>query len=658
MLDHYQGGKAAVMAAPGAGKTTLIAHLIAHWVQVLERSAEQILVLTFTDSAAQTFAQRIAALLPRSAQRPTCITIHSFCNQLLRQMHSDFSDRQLITEERRYAVLEQILSEWGLFSPQQDEARLVAEQLLPQYRLQPDLPWPQDLATLQQLTGSDSDFGPLLLRLPELVARYDQLLRQEQWIDYDLMIAETHRLLSAHPRLLQAVQARYPYMLEDEAQDSNALQGRLLELLAGPDGNLLRVGDPNQSIYRFSGADDRALPDFAQRYRAFPMAESNRASTPIMALANAFRRHYAFAFTSDLDLQPGFQNPEPGWIWVKAYTDRQQEMAHVQQACQALLAQNQSLAILCRTNLACRWIAEQLTAAGIPCTLHHDRSDDFFGSELVQFLSALTAFLLEPAQYYRLQQLLVLAGFSRRSLQGLFDPAELLPPQLAALAAGQYFHPAVPRRELQALQGQVRLLLDLLERSHYPMNYLLEWLQPLLPEASLRSQLLLLQSLWEQHSQGQPAGLVAFQRWLKQSGQRRIRQTLIPVGGQERFSARGTVHILTAHKAKGLEWDAVLMPLFQYGQPQGPGEHEARLLLGALQAQQPVQAVREQVSAAETAEALRLVYVGLTRARRFLCLTTAKPPCRPAGIYRGGISPVFESLQTFYREQKAQAKSA
>src|SRR5690606_21210332 len=117
-----------------------------------------ILVLTFTDSAAQTFAQRIAALLPRSAQRPTCITIHSFCNQLLRQMHSDFSDRQLITEERRYAVLEQILSEWGLFSPQQDEARLVADQLLPQYRLQPDLNWPQDLATLQQLTGSDSDF--------------------------------------------------------------------------------------------------------------------------------------------------------------------------------------------------------------------------------------------------------------------------------------------------------------------------------------------------------------------------------------------------------------------------------------------------------------------------------------------------------------------
>lgn len=642
------------MAAPGAGKTTLIAHLIAHWVQVLERPATDILVLTFTDSAAQTFAQRIASLLPYRAQTPTCITIHSFCNQLLRQLHSDFSDRQLISEERRYALLEQLLSDWGLFSPQRDEARLVADQLLPQYRLQSDLLWPQTLAELQQLTGSDSDFGHLLLRLPELVARYDDLLRQEQWIDYDLMIAETYRLLSAHPRLLQAVQARYPYILEDEAQDSNALQGRLLELLAGPEGHLLRVGDPNQSIYRFSGADDRALPDFARRYRAFPMAESNRASQQIMALANAFRRHYAFAFTSDLDLQPGFQNPDPGWIWVKAYADRQQEMAHVQQACQALLAQDQSLAILCRTNLACRWVADQLTAAGVSCTLHHDRSDDFFGSELVQFLSALTAFLLEPGQYYRLQQFLVQAGFSRRSLQGIFDPAEALPDQLTALAAGQYFHPAVPHRELQALQRQAQILLTLLAHSHYPMTYLLEWMQPLLPEASLRSQLLLLQSLWEQNMQGPAAGLMAFQAWLKQSGQRRIRQTLIPVGGQERFSARGTVHILTAHKAKGLEWDAVLMPLFQYGQPQGAGEHEARLLLGALQARQPVQAVLEQVSAAETAEALRLVYVGLTRARRFLCLTTAKPACRPAGIYRGGISPVFQTLQTLYREQKNQ----
>lgn len=653
VLDQYQSGKATVLAAPGAGKTTLISRLISHWVLDKQVQPQRILVLTFTESAAREFAQRTRPLLNPLSSLPYFSTIHGFCNRLLRQVDSDFSDRLVASEERRYVLLDEILRRFELRHDEADYVRILADVLFPRYRQQTFFQMPVSLDDISAWTGIHSEHAELVLRLPELVAAYDRLLAEEDLIDYDMMISETHALLQASPHLVRLLHARYDYILEDEAQDSNPLQEALLELIVGETGNLLRVGDPNQSIYGFSGADYRSLKSYAREYRFFPMGQSNRSSLSVMNLANAFHQEYAAAFPSEVTLQPGVNNPADGWIWVKAYPRIQDELAHLVQACRSLLDQQQSVAVLCRTNLTCQWLSQQLSDARLPTILHHDRSDHFFQSDTVRLLRHILDYLLQPDQYHLLQQLLLQLGISRNVLKTLLDPSLPVSDTLQGLASAYLFHPAVPTEEYQKLIHISETLLFLLAHLHHPVPDLLEWIaERLCPDAEQRSRLRLLQNLWAQGAPELFQSAEVLRTWLDQAGQRKVRQALIPLEGQESMTAPGSIHILTAHKAKGLEWDGVLMPLFQYGQPFGGGQNEARLLLKALQTGEPYQAVLEQVALEEEHEGIRLVYVGLTRARRFLSVTAATEKSRPAGVYQAGLSPVFQSLHSVYRQQK------
>lgn len=657
VLDGYAGGRRAVLAAPGAGKTTLISRLIANWIRRQIVPASSILVLTFTESAAREFEQRTRLLLEPFAEMPVFSTIHGFCNRLLRQLHSDYSDRQVASEERRYALLADVLDTYKLWHSDLDYARIAADALIPRYRLAAYRQQPADAAELALLTGHESEHAELLLRLPELVRAYERRLALEQLIDYDMMISETRRLLLQHPRMLGHLQQRYRLLLEDEAQDSNPLQAELLDLIAGEAGNLLRVGDPNQSIYGFSGADYKSLKAFAERHGSFPMGQSNRSSRQLMDLANGFHQACSAAFPSEVELSPGVSNPPDGWVWVKAYAQVQTEVADLLQACRSLLDQSQTVAILCRTNLACQWLHQQLQSARLPSVLHYDRSDHFFQSDIVQRVRHILDYLLQPDQYHLLQQLLVELGVSRQSLRLMLDPARPVAVLLQDLSRGLLFHPAVPTAEYQLLMQHATSLLFLVEHLHYPVSQLLEWLaERLFSEAETRSQLRLLHALWLQTHQVPVQGVDVFRHWLDVAGARKIRQALIPGAAQDSMTSPGVIHVLTAHKAKGLEWDGVMMPLFQYGSWRSGPDRELRILLRALQEGAPYEALASELSREEDEETIRLVYVGLTRARRFLSLTASQEACRAAGIYHGEITPLFTTLQQLYKEQRRQSQ--
>lgn len=656
IVDHYQGGYKAVLAAPGSGKTTLVSRLIVHLIQNQKVSATSILVLTFTESAAQEFEQRTRLLLEPLARMPHFATIHGFCNRLLKQLHSAYADRQVASEERRYALISQVLDAFKLWHSELDYARLCADYLIPRYRLAGYRQHPADAQELHLLSGIDSEHAELLLRLPDLIQSYEHLLSAAQLIDYDMMISETLALLEQQPRLLAHLQQRYQYLFEDEAQDSNPLQARLLELIAGESGNLLRVGDPNQSIYAFGGADYRSLQNFAQEHGSYPMGQSNRSSQQMMSLANAFHHQYNQAFPSAVQLRAGVSNPAEGWLWIKSYPQIQSELHDMVQACRRLLEQQQSIAVLCRTNLACQWLHQQLQQARVPVVLHHDRIDHFFQSEIVQRVKHLLDYLLQPDQYHLLQQILIEQGVSRQSLKLLLNPQEPVAELLHALQDGVLFHPAVPTFEYQLLMKQAQSLLFIIERLHYPISQILEWMaESLISDVEIRSQLRLLHALWQQTQSTPMQSIEQFRNWLDQAGVRKIRQALIPEALQESLTNSGVVHVLTAHKAKGLEWDAVLMPLFQFGKGFKSADQEVRTLMAALQAGEPYIAVMDQMLEADEAENIRLAYVGMTRARRFLSITASQEACRAAGIYQSELSPLFVSLQQIYRDLKSKA---
>ncbi len=655
ILANYRGGRCAVLAAPGSGKTTLISHLVAEMVSLREISPRRILVLTFTESAAAEFEQRTLALLHRRMAQPNFSTLHAFCNKLLRQLHSAYSQREVLSDERKYALLEEVLFKRKLSHSQLDYVRLVADILMPRYRQRSYLTPLASAEDVGTRTGIPSDHAELLFQLPEIIADYENLLSIGQFIDYDMMISETHRLLLEHPTALQLIRARYHWIIEDEAQDSNLLQTAILELIAGDKGNLLRVGDPNQSIYGFNGADYRRLTRFADNYTAYPMGQSNRSAPPVIALANAFHSLYSQAFPSAVEIQPGIKNPPPGWIWIKNYPSLEAEVAALIQACQSLLSQNQSMAILCRTNQSCLWLEQKLSAAELPTRLHHEKSPHFFKTPLVHLLRDLFAYLLQPWDYPRFQQLMSGLGFSRQGLRQLF-PDSINAGDLKALAEQWLYTPDLSSEAYLRLSDYAGKLFFLIQHQHYNVSWQLEWIaENMLSSSDEQFQLRLLHQLWlKTHWNSGSQSPEAFLAWLEKAGMRKIRQLMAPEEPEANLKAPGVVHLLTVHRAKGLEWDAVLLPLFQYGQPFTAQDQELRTLLAALQQGLPYQSVMDQIADEEERESIRLVYVALTRARRNLLLSCSRERLPEAGLYQAPDSPLFHSLRNWYTMQKAE----
>lgn len=656
--DQYHGGKAAVLATPGAGKTTLISRLIAHWVKEKGIAGRSILVLTFTENAARAFELRTRPLLTEMGPKqtlPTFSTIHGFCNRLLRQLDTHYTERQVASDERRYAVLENLLQAENLWSSDLDYTRLVADSLIPAYRQQPYLHLPKTPEAMATWVGINSEHAPLLLRLPALVKAYDQALAEAALIDYDLMILATYTLLKNNPKLLTRLRQRYPYLLEDEAQDSNLTQSALLALVCGPEGHWLRVGDPNQSIYGFGGADFRQLQNFANEEVAFPMAQSNRSSAEIMRFANDYQRRFAQEFPSSVQLEAGFKNPEAGWIWVKTYAHLQDELQANIQAARRLLAEDQSVGVLCRTNVNCQWMHEQFQKAGLPSILHHDREDHFFQSDSVKTVAQIFDFLIQPHQFYLYQQVLLMLGIERHTLKLLLNPDRPVATQMQSLAEGMCYHPAASDQDYHRLLHLNRQLLFLVEHAHYPLSDLLEWVaEKLVDQSEERMQLRILQGMWLQSSAEVHLSLESFRQWLTQAGSRKIKQALIPDGAKADLTAKGSLHILTVHKAKGLEWDGVLMPLFHFGKPFDFPDTEVRILQKCLQTGSPYSTLLDQIKSQEEAESVRLVYVGITRARRFLSLTRSLEKERSAGIYQTGEDALFNPLHQIYKAQKSE----
>lgn len=638
VLTHYDTGRCAVLAAPGAGKTTLISHLIAHWVEQRGISPTHILVLTFTDSAAQEFEKRTRQLLKRPFPVPEFSTIHAFCWRLLRRFDAGYTDREILSEERQYTILDQLVQAYGIENQGFDYIPLLCNTLIPGWRHQPE--------RLKNWEAYRADMSPeqirLWPRLLEVATAYEDLLAQENVLDYDAMITHTLNLLRRNPHLHQQLQHRYPYVIEDEAQDSSLIQGELLDVLT-TGSNWLRVGDPNQSIYAFGGADHHQLADFANTYTFYPLRESNRATPNLIALCNRFHSQFKTAFPSPVMLAPGGKNPEDGWIWVRHYATIQAELQDIAKAAHTILKQNQSVAVLCRTHAGCERIANWLEQQQVPVIRHQERDNNLLMSEMALYLESLLAFLLQP-EFNPLQTLCWRSGLSRQSMQQLFSVDQAIGPILQQLAQRKRFHGHLGTEEYAQWVQFASTLLFLLEHLYYPPLWVIESaIARLLPDSQQEVKARLLLHLWH-HSDSQQGQLTDFQHWLTQARKRKIRQLLPQDESELSLTDPGVVHVLTTHKAKGLEWDGVILPFFGYEGRESGAETEWRALLRALQQQTPYQTQWEQLSKTEQDENLRLAYVGLSRARRYLMVSASAERQRNLGINSKHPSPVLQVL--------------
>lgn len=263
---RHEGSPLIVQAGPGTGKTRVLIHRLAYLLKRRALPPQSILAVTFTRQAAGEMATRIHELLPDfpGLDRVTIKTFHALGQQLL---HDAGERRGVAGEPERRELLGQAAKESGLSRKSLDRDI---------FRWKQALLYPEDLA------GEGQSAGLAAYR------RYEDLLDREGLWDYEDLIARPARLLLAQPALQATYQKRFRHILVDEYQDVNEAQYRLFRGLAGPEAEILVIGDPHQAIYGFRGAKPEYFGRFqedwplAVRYR---LAETYRLPPPVLAAA-------------------------------------------------------------------------------------------------------------------------------------------------------------------------------------------------------------------------------------------------------------------------------------------------------------------------------------------------------------------------------------
>lgn len=322
IIDKYQRGLMGVSAVPGSGKTFTLSHLAAHLVQRISgrnlTQEREVLIVTFTNSAVNSFKKRIAdilqrerGLMPYTGYRVR--TLHGLAHDIIRErptlvgLHEDFRivdervAQAIQTEavnahlpewrERLSWVMKEDLTDGQYKQVFNRDLPLLFEQLVTRFisHAKANRQTPDEL--LQAIEDYDQTFD--FTRFAATVYRdYQRSLAYRGAIDFDDLVRLAFDALQSDPKYLNRLREKWPYILEDEAQDSSKLQQEMLELLSGGK-NWVRVGDPNQAINTtFTTAELRYLREFLNRedVKQNPLQTSGRSSRKIINLANELLR--------------------------------------------------------------------------------------------------------------------------------------------------------------------------------------------------------------------------------------------------------------------------------------------------------------------------------------------------------------------------------
>ncbi|HET9255844.1 MAG TPA: UvrD-helicase domain-containing protein [Pseudonocardiaceae bacterium] len=374
---EFTEGPLLIIAGPGTGKTRTLTHRIAHLVTAHAVAPQHCLAITFTRRAAEEMAGRLAALTPGHAPKLTVATFHSLGARILREQHErvGLSPRFGIADQaQQMAIATGITGD-------ETQARLLLTSL-----------------SRQRRTG-----GPAI-EDAGIAQRYTEALRQRDLVDFDDLVALPVALLESDPDLAAAYRDRYRWISVDEYQDVDEQQYRLLRQLATPAGNLTAIGDPDQAIYRFRGAD---VGFFLRFQRDFPgahtVALTRNYRSGAKILNAALRMISPTTLVPDRTLQPmGVHHDSP--VGMHHAPTEQAEASFVARTIERLLGGVSfhsldsgrvdsdgagglgfsDFAVLYRTDRQARAVTDALTKAGLPFQKRsHDRLADRPGVERI-----------------------------------------------------------------------------------------------------------------------------------------------------------------------------------------------------------------------------------------------------------------------------------
>ena len=356
-------GPVLILAGAGSGKTRVITHRIAYLIDECEVNPWNILAITFTNKAAGEMRDRVDKILGGSSHGVWISTFHSMCVRILRR-HIN-----LLGYEPSFAIYDT------------DDQKTLMKEACKTLRINTkDL---REREILSCISAAKNELlTPLMFReendgvsfrkkqIGMAYEEYQRLLRKNNALDFDDLLMLTVELFHSHDEVLEMYQQRFRYIMVDEYQDTNGAQFELVRLLAGAHHNLCVVGDDDQSIYKFRGADIRNILDFEKIYpeaMVVRLEQNYRSTQNILDAANAVIRNNRTRKEKSLWTDHG----AGGKVHVRSFSTAMEEASFVVEDIRSKIREDSSLtyssfAVLYRTNAQSRLLEERLVLGSVP----------------------------------------------------------------------------------------------------------------------------------------------------------------------------------------------------------------------------------------------------------------------------------------------------
>jgi DNA helicase-2/ATP-dependent DNA helicase PcrA len=671
-----------ILAGAGTGKTSTLIHRIRYQIGVNAMDPDQIVILTFTEKATAELKNRFSAFQDIPVETLTITTFHAFCNLLVRNFSDSPDAEKILIQEndtaflllKRYDELTFLTSEQFRLNP----AKAVRTSFLPFFnRIRDELISPENIdrkfsalkEKIQEIreffTGLQDRFEPeeYYRQLTDLIAVYKKYQEWKQaagFVDYGDMVLDCWRMLNTTPAVLRQIQDKYRHFIIDEYQDNNYALNRIVHLLADRYKSITVVGDEDQCIYSFRGANYYNIQDFRNRYGTsadngeIKLTTNFRSTAEILDLANTSIRMDANRTPKDLIPFESRHGEKPIWH----IGDKNQTLPEIISLIKHYVFKEDRLfgdiAILCRSVSQVKTVADTLEAATIPTDVFVER---FFSLPIIRDILAWFYLCYEnphsEAAFYRLIRIHLPPGVST------------LVSRTLNLAGFEAFYAGFPKKEdhnpdlfqhsekLVWLMDKIRFFRHRVSQKVRPDELLWDILQQTGLLDSTRTfyryrervdlvnvgHLLALAEVFStQDEQRTIQDWVQYLEILNYDGKYPALKPALQTDGS-------AVKVMTIHQSKGLEFPIVVIPFLRSGS--FPSSYRKQTLISVLpepwyQWKAPEGLTPEQE---HFNEERRIFYVAITRAREKLHLFG------PEKYQSKLLKEITEPLKTLVRRQ-------
>jgi DNA helicase-2/ATP-dependent DNA helicase PcrA len=361
-------GRALVIAGAGSGKTRTLTYRVA-WLLDHGIDAREVLLLTFTNKASREMTERVRELVPHDTSALWAGTFHSIGSRILRRHADDLGFTRsfsILDRDDQKSILNAVIGSLDIDTKQRRFPK--ADVLASIFSLIENTG-----ASLEEVIASRYDqFYDWIGKIEEVRQGYIKKKQATNSMDFDDLLVLTVRLFEENPDVLELYQQRFKHVLVDEYQDTNAVQGRMIDLLAGKHNSLMAVGDDAQSIYSWRGADMSLILGFPVRYpgaKVFIIEINYRSVPEILNLSNAAISANTGRFEKDLRSSREAMGTRPALV---ALPDPSTQAAFVAQRMLELRDEGvplEEMAVLYRAHFQSLDIQMELTVRGIPFSI-------------------------------------------------------------------------------------------------------------------------------------------------------------------------------------------------------------------------------------------------------------------------------------------------